>query len=117
MYIRKSTNKEKIFFEKYKKNILIQFSSIEINNRLADWYPLNIKYELSNNKYNYGTLFDTEEVELENVAIIEEIKKVDHCKLCRTITKTKNSNNSNLRYANKVKINFNLANRLRENCS
>ena len=116
LYIRKSTNKEKIFFNKFKKSTIIQFTETVINTRLSDWYPLNTNYEKSNNNYNYGTLFDTEEVELENVAVIEEVK-IDHCNLCRTITKTKNNKNFKLRYADKVKINFNLAGRVRENCS
>ena len=116
LYIRKSTDSEKLFFNKFQKSTVIQFTSNEINTRLSDWYPLNTNYETSTNKYKYGTLFDTEDVELENVAIIEEIKKIDHCSLCRTITKRKNNKNFKLRYADKVKINFNLASRIRENC-
>ena len=115
LYIRKSTESEKIFFTKFKKSSVIQFDTVIINTRLSDWYPLNTKYETSTNKYNYGTLFDTEDVELENIAVIEEIK-IDHCNLCRTITKTKNNKNFKLRYADKVRINFNSSNRIKENC-
>ena len=115
LYIRKSTDSEKIFFNKFQKSTIIQFESNEINSRLSDWYPLNTNYESSTNKYNYGALFDTENVELENIAVIEEVK-IDHCNICRTVTKTKNNKNFKLRYADKVRINFNLANRTRESC-
>ena len=114
LYIRKSTDSEKIFFNKFQKSTIIQFESNEINSRLSDWYPLNTNYESSTNKYNYGALFDTENVELEEGVIEEE--KIDPCKLCRTVTKTKNNKNFKLRYADKVRINFNLASRVRENC-
>lgn len=115
LYIRKSTNSEKIFFNKFKKSTIVQFSNTEINSRLSDWYPLNINYGTSTNKYYYGTLFNTEEVVLEEDAI-EEVKNIDLCGLCRTITKTKNNKNFNLRYADKVKINFKSASRIREKC-
>ena len=115
LYIRKSTNSEKIFFNKFKKSTIVQFSNTEINSRLSDWYPLNINYGTSTNKYYYGTLFNTEEVVLEE-DVIEEVKNIDLCGLCRTITKTKNNKNFNLRYADKVKINFKSASRIREKC-
>ena len=89
---------------------IIQFENEDIRTRLSDWYPMNINYESSNNKYNYKTLFDTEDIVAADV-VVEKI--VDPCGKCRTITKTKNSKNFNLRYAEKVKIGFSNAGRLK----
>tara|TARA_X000000368_G_scaffold216354_1_gene170741 strand:- start:4076 stop:8911 length:4836 start_codon:yes stop_codon:yes gene_type:complete len=114
LYIRKSTSKEKTFLNNFATNKIIQFENEDIRTRLSDWYPMNINYESSNNKYNYKTLFDTEDIVAADV-VVEKI--VDPCGKCRTITKTKNSKNFNLRYAEKVKIGFSNAGRLKESCS
>ena len=42
-------------------------------------------------------------------------KEIDPCGLCRTITKTKEENNRNIRYSNAVKVNFRMASRVRTN--
>ena len=115
LYIRKSTTSEKVFLNKFKKNSIIQFESETIKNRVSDWYPLENKYESSNNKYNYGVLFETEEL-TQSDNTVEKINIINECKSCRTITKTKNSKNFKLRYANRVKINFNASSRIKEEC-
>merc|ERR1712166_559128 len=99
----------------FKKNSIIQFESETIKNRVSDWYPLENKYESSNNKYNYGVLFETEEL-TQSDNTVEKINIINECKSCRTITKTKNSKNFKLRYANRVKINFNASSRIKEEC-
>tara|TARA_B110000261_G_scaffold47624_2_gene56154 strand:+ start:3675 stop:8567 length:4893 start_codon:yes stop_codon:yes gene_type:complete len=114
VYIRRSTSKEKIFLNNFSTNNIIQFENKDIKTRLSDWYPMNLNYESSNNKYNYKTLFDTEDIIVDNT--IEE-KIIDPCGKCRTITKTKNIKNFNLRYAEKVRMGFKNAGRLKEDCS
>ena len=44
-----------------------------------------------------------------------DIQLIDHCNLCRDITKTKEIKTSKERYSEAVKINFTLASRLRAN--
>ena len=118
LYIRKSTDKEKIFFKKFKKGSITQIENNTINNRITDWYPLNTKFNLTNNNYRYGKLLETKELDLEQEQeiIIEDtidIQLVDNCGLCRDITKTKEIKTSKQRYSDAVKINFTLASRLR----
>ena len=115
VYIRKSTSAEKTYFDTFEQNRIVQFSSTEITTRMSDWYPFAVNYKNANNKYNYGVLFNTDEVILED-EIIETIQIIDACNLCRTVTKTQNMHNFKLRYASKVKSNFNLASRVRESC-
>jgi hypothetical protein len=117
LYIRHSTEKEKEYFKIFNKGRITQIETNEITNRASDWYPIEINLQLSNNLLNYGTLFNTTLVELEEIE--EEIDtsktEIDPCGLCRTITKTKEENNRNIRYSNAVKINFRMASRVRTN--
>ena len=115
LYIRNSTISEREYFRKFKKGRITQIETNEIKNRITDWYPFESRYNLSNNKYNYGTLFNTTKVDIEDAddrIIVDNI--IDQCGRCRTITKTKESSNQKQRYSNAVKINFTLASRTRD---
>ena len=77
---------------------------------MSNWYPFNTNYEASDNLLHYGTLYNTSQVFL--VEVEEEViakKLIDPCGLCTPITKTKETNNSAMRYSGAVKINFIMA--------
>ena len=76
LFIRKSTEKEKIFFNSFVESNIIQFKSRPITTRLSDWYPLEINYITTTNQYKYGTLFNTEVivVESDDEEIVKEKK-------------------------------------------
>ncbi len=117
LYIRRSTEKEKEYFESFNRGRITQIETNQITNRASDWYPIETNFQLSNNLLHYATLFNTTVVELEEVDEDTDTSKIeiDPCGLCRTITKTKEENNRNIRYSNAVKINFRMASRVRTN--
>ena len=112
LYIRKATNAETLFFKSFKKGRVTQIISNEITNRISDWYPLNIRHQLSNNKYQYGTLFNTDLVEVVEDTTGESVY-IDPCNLCRPVANTSETLTTKQRYSNAVKINFRLASRTR----
>ena len=114
LFIRKATDKEKIYFSNFVDSTMIQFENNDITTRLSDWYPLNVNYVNTSNQYRYGVLSKTQEIVIEQKE--EEEVRIDPCGLCRPITKTKNAENLNLRYARNVGLNFRSAGRLREAC-
>ena len=114
LFIRKATDKEKIYFSKFIDSTMIQFENNEITTRLSDWYPFNVNYANTSNQYRYGVLNKTQEIVI--VEKQEEEARIDPCGLCRPITKTKNVENLNLRYARNVRLNFRTASRVRESC-
>lgn len=115
LYIRKATNLEKNYFSKFGKGRITQILSNEVRSRISDWYPFKSRFKFSNNYYKYGKLFQTKYIEIQyDVEEDNDVSiMIDPCNLCRTTTDTKEQNNSKLRYANAVNINFNAAARLR----
>ena len=95
LYIRRSTEKEKEYFESFNRGRITQIETNQITNRASDWYPIETNLQLSNNLLHYATLFNTTVVELEEVDEDTDTSKIeiDPCGLCRTITKTKEENN------------------------
>ena len=114
LFIRKSTEKEKIFFSSFVDSTMIQFENNEITTRLSDWYPFNVNYSNTTNQYKYAVLNQTQQIII--VQEKQEEVRIDPCGLCRPITKTKNVENLKLRYARKVGLNFRAAGRIKESC-
>ena len=114
LYIRPSTNKEKVFLNSLNKHQIVQMETEEIRNRFSNWEPMrhnnNVlerdsnNYYRSDNQYKYGVLFSTTIDKI--VDIVEEKEEViDPCDLCRPINNnSKDFISSKLKYANRERL-------------
>jgi hypothetical protein len=117
LYIRRSTYKEKVFFNSFNSlnsHKIKKMESEDIRNRLSNWEPMkhintgeydSDNYYSSDNQYNYGQLFSTS---IDKEVIIETVKeelKIDPCGLCRPINhSSKNNISRKIRYSNREKL-------------
>jgi len=114
LYIRPSTDKEKVFFNSLNKHQIVKMESEEIRNRFSNWEPMrhnnNISerdsnnYYRSDNQYKYGVLFSTSIDKVIDI-VEEEEEKIDPCDLCRPINKNSKDFISNkIKYANRERL-------------
>jgi len=114
LYIRPSTDKEKVFFNSLNSHKIVKMESEDIRNRFSNWEPMkhintgtidSDNYYSSDNQYNYGQLFSTS---IDKEVIIETVKeelKIDPCGLCRPINhSSKNNISRKIRYSNREKL-------------
>ena len=114
LYIRPSTDKEKVFFNSLNSHKIVKMESEDIRNRFSNWEPMkhintgtidSDNYYSSDNQYNYGKLFSTS---IDKEVIIETVKeelKIDPCGLCRPINhSSKNNISRKIRYSNREKL-------------
>ena len=117
VYIRPSTDEEKIFLNSMNYNKIIHMENPEIRARESNWEPMihigserwiNLRNDLdsnnyynSDNQYKYGVLFSTYiNKEIITDVVVEEKKENDPCELCRSINhSSKEVLNRRLRYS------------------
>ena len=114
LYIRPSTDKEKVFLDSLNKHQIVQMETEEIKNRFSNWEPMrhnnNVSerdsnnYYRSDNQYKYGVLFSTSIDKVINI-VEEKEEIIDPCDLCRPINhNSKDFISSKLKYANRERL-------------
>tara|TARA_B100000795_G_scaffold269562_2_gene259341 strand:+ start:4905 stop:10667 length:5763 start_codon:yes stop_codon:yes gene_type:complete len=127
LYIRQSTEQEKVFYDSLHKHKIVKMEDTDIRNRLSNWEPMrhsqntsvqsdSNNYYLSDNQYEYGVLFSTN-INKVVETVVTTVVKLSGCEKCKPINhSSKEYFNKKLRYSNREKQNRQNASKFKSIC-